>query len=240
MRLLKCHPEISCLSEPFHPDHGQYLLRAKDSSTLRIALQEIWTTASGIRHVWDASGWPFPKGSDLNQQLLLNSRHKIVLLNRRNTLRRIISQHISSEARVWSVFDHSDRQKILHYKFNPIVEEWVEYQLSCEKRNIENCRQLLLSSGADFLQLWYEEMYRPSATAQGRIDRLNSVIEFLGYDPIKDADSLARVDELFDGRNTKLNSAETYRLIPGIEAVERKFGSDEAGWLFRDSGLDTA
>lgn len=234
MRLLRCHPKIRCLSEPFHPDR-EYLQRVKDSATLEIALREIWTTANGIRHVWNASGWPFPEGSNFNLQLLLNPGHKVVLLNRRNVLRRIISQHISAETRIWSVFDHTDRQKLLQFRFNPIEEEWVEYQLSCEKRNIENCRRLLLGSHADFLELWYEDLYNPAATGQSRTERLDAVIDFLGYDPITDEGSLTRIAELFDARNTRLNSPETYRLVPGIEEVERRFGSDETGWLFRES-----
>jgi LPS sulfotransferase NodH len=235
-RLLNCHASVRCVGEPFHPHLGRYRQTATDSISLKKVLRKIWASYNGIRHTWELSGWPFAKESHLNEEILADRGHKIIFLNRRNSLRRIVSHHISAESQIWSIFDQNDREKMLHFKFKPIETAWVEHQLNTENRVVANYRRLLLESRVDFLEVWYEDLYDVGACAQPGLHALNGILAFLGYDPISEPNVLTRVAELFDVRNTKLNSAETYRLIPQIEAVERRFGSNESGWLFRESG----
>ena len=234
-RLLNCHEAIRCIGEPFHRQLGKFRQRVTDTASLTSALHEIWATHNGIRHTWELSGWPFPGGSRLNDELLLDPGHKIILLTRRNILRRIVSHHISSQTQIWSYFDESDREKVRRFKFKPIDFAWVEDQLAREPAAVGRCGELLARRGAGFVELTYERLYDRAASQCERLGAFNAVLTFLGYDAIVQPGALDRVAALFDERNTKLNSAETYHLIPNIEDVERTFGSEETGWLFRET-----
>jgi len=66
-----------------------------------------------------------------------------------------------------------------------------------------------------------------------KLRKLNAIFSFLGYDEIKDETILEKMKTHFDPLNSKLNSEETYRLIPNIYEVERELGSPENGYLFK-------
>lgn len=99
MHSLNCHSDIHCLHEPFNPDRlrRQYGSQVTDLASLRQVMAEIWRTHNGIKHVWEPSGWPFARHSTLNQCLLLEAEARVIFLRRRNTLRRIVSNHMSMQ-----------------------------------------------------------------------------------------------------------------------------------------------
>ncbi len=46
-----------------------------------------------------------------------------------------------------------------------------------------------------------------------------------------------QLDALADPRVDKINSPETYALLPNAKIIDDRFGSDETGWLFdREQG----
>jgi hypothetical protein len=65
-----------------------------------------------------------------------------------------------------------------------------------------------------------------------RRERLQRVFEFLGLSLGDSGVDRRRIDELLDPALAKVNSAEVYFRVPGIEAIERKFCSERTGWLF--------
>ena len=81
--------------------------------------------------------------------------------------------------------------------------------------------------------LEYEEVFGPDKDLATRRDRLERVLEFLGRSLEGDGVERRRIDELLDPAMARVNSAEIYSRVPGIAAIERKFGSDRTGWLFR-------
>ena len=96
MELLNCHHEFRCVHEPFNPDNLQfhYNEQVHDLLSLDSALSDIWKTYNGVKHVWQASGWPFESYSLCNDHLLISFR-QVLLLTRKNILQRIVSTHIS-------------------------------------------------------------------------------------------------------------------------------------------------
>ena len=64
------------------------------------------------------------------------------------------------------------------------------------------------------------------------MDRLRA---FVGAAPVGDVRIDFAVANVLNPETSKLNLIETYRRIPNIDEVERRFGSDEAGWLFKES-----
>jgi len=237
MHLLNCHPDIRCINEPFNPGNvdGRYYERVKDLGSLDEALEEIWRDYNGIKHAWDPTGWPFSWKPYFNEHLLLKPDQKVLLLNRRNILKRIVSSRISEQAQIWTLGDKSDKARLLEFQFEPINTAYVnlKWHLEYEREIIAQQKQLLVERRADFTELWYEDLYETSRTVEEKLDRLNEMLAFLGRERITDQGTLSRVAWLFDPANTKLNSIDTYRRIPGIDVVERQFGSDETGWLFK-------
>jgi hypothetical protein len=230
MHQLNCHPEIRCRLEPFNPGLRTYR-SASDCASLDQALEEIWTSYNGFKHVWDTDGWPFGTNEELNKHLLRKREYRVLFLNRRNTLRRLVSCHISHQVNVWDTSDAA-RLKLAEFKFRPINIEWLRRNLQSEKQTISTYRQVMVGSGVDFLDLWYEDLF-DMADENSRTKSLNRVITFLGGEPIADGRVRSLVNELFDPKKTQLNSAVTYSKIPNVDDIERQLGADDTGWLFR-------
>lgn len=235
MRLLNCHPDIRCANEPFNPDNfgGRYFRRVRDLPSLEEALSELWRSHNGIKHVWHPSGWPFTNRRDLNDYILLKAAPRVLFLNRRNILKRVVSSQISEQTRVWAFAGEGERDRLRNFEFKPLDVGWLKRQLDHERESIAQQRQMLVAHGAAYLELWYEELYEADSGTRRKVERLNQVLAFLGGSAITDAGALSKVEELFDPLNAKMNSAETYSKIPGIDEIERRFGSDENGWLFK-------
>jgi hypothetical protein len=238
LHLLNCHRDIRCINEPFNPSNfgGRYFRQVSDIVSLNDALDEIWRSFNGIKHVWHASGWPFTHRPQFNQHLLLGSRARVLLLNRRNILRRVVSSQISEQTKVWSFADESEREQVHSFEFRPLDVEWLKWQLEFEMEAIAAQKRLLDSGGVSYIELWYEDMYETATDWRRQVDKVNEIIAFVGGCAVTDKDAVAKMRDLLNPRNTKLNTHSTYRRIPGIEEIEEQFGSDETGWLFQEHG----
>lgn len=241
MRLLNCHADLRLINEPFNENNfgGQFLRRAADLESLKKTLDELWSTYNGIKHVWHPSGWPF-KDQQLNHYLLLAPGQQVLFLNRRNALRRVVSSQISEQTRIWSIEDEAVRNKIQQFEFRPLDVDWLERQLACERESVARQRELLLAKKIDFLELWYEDLFELPPTFEAALKNLNHIFRFLGSSELTDKMQLLTAREVFDPSKTRMNSEETYWRIPGIEEIERRFGSDETGWLFNKQVSSTA
>src|SRR5262249_26253559 len=104
VRMVNCLPGTRCLNEPFNPNNlgGRHLRRVVEEASVAPALSSLSTEWNGIKQVWDPSGWPFPAGSKYNEELLRQCGGPIVILSRRNALKRVVSSQISEQTKVWS------------------------------------------------------------------------------------------------------------------------------------------
>jgi hypothetical protein len=229
MHLHNCYPDIRSSNGPFNPDNfgGTYFRRVRDIESLDDTLEEIWSSFNGIKHVWHASGWPFTQRHQFNQHLLLKAGSRVLLLNRRNTLRRVVSSQISEQTKVWGIPDERDCDKVPSFKFKPLDVEWLTWQLQFEREAIAEQKSLLNSSGVAHLELWYEDLYQMTPSWRHHLDKVDEIISFLGGSVVTDEATLVKMRELLDPRNTKLNSKATYQRIPGIEEIEATFGSGQ-------------
>jgi hypothetical protein len=116
--------------------------------------------------------------------------------------------------------------------FTPIDTSTIASRLSAEKRSREEYRAVLHKNAVRFLELYYEDLYAPTLSTAQKVDRLNDIFEFLGRRRLAAESQQVNLKKLFS-TNQKIATPDVYRAIPGIEAVEEKFGSDETGWLFK-------
>ena len=233
-RLLQCHQDIRCLNEPFNPrmHEGRYARQATDRHGLDAALEEIWRSHSGVKHVWDPTGWPFSDKGGLNEHVLTGGIHRILLLTRRNRLRRLVSLHISLQSDVWFIWDEATRRRFEEFQFQPIDRAMLGGQLEMEAAAIAHHRQLVAGCGKPFLDCHYEDIFGLGGSLDAKLGRLQEILAFLGATRITDLEALGRARKLLDPKLGAFSSEQVYRRIPGIELIEDEFGSDETGWLF--------
>jgi hypothetical protein len=231
---LNLHPEIRCLHEPFNPGNPRRMIAGDpDFPSLDKAVEEIWKRSNGFKHVWDPTGWPFRTNRELNKHLLRQSEQRILFLNRRNILRRLISYEISRQADVWDA-SNASRRKVAEFKFQPVDIEWISRTLRFEKQAISSYRQVILASGVDVLDLWYEDLFNP-ADQISQMKTLNSIFTFLGCESVSEEWLESQIKERFEPNMAKLNSASTYSRIPNAHDIELYLGADDTGWLFQES-----
>jgi hypothetical protein len=228
MHILACHPEISCLREPFNPDQcgRTYLDRVHDPRTLATTLGEIWAKHQGIKHVWHPSGWPFVNAS-FNLLMLDQPNVNVLFLNRRNELRRLISHEIAIQTRIWHR-PHlvPDRELAA---LDPVS---LRAKLDEARASVSICLGRLLDNGARFEQLWYEDFFDPDTPPADRLARADRLLQFLGYGPLTVGGARYRAVELLDPTRNRLNDETSYRRIPNIDEIDAICGNDAVGRVF--------
>lgn len=237
MHVLNTFSEVKCLREPFNPENSPSSFHASivDFSSLDKCLDQLWKIGNGIKHVWHPSGWPFQHKS-LNVHLLQSDKTHIIFLRRRNILQRIVSSQISLQLNRWSFDFPQDRDLIQSFPFSPIDGDVVHWHLENELRLTSEVRKAhLVDCGAAFIDLWYEDLFGAAQSLASRQSKVAEIVDFLEIRTEMDSGSGngSMVKRFLNPVHNKVNSVETYSRIPGIEEVERRFGCDTTGWLFK-------
>jgi hypothetical protein len=233
MHLVNCYHGFRCTGEPFNPNspHFHHSAHVHDLASLDIALSRIRKTYNGIKHVWEASGWPF-KGTNRYNDHLLISFNKVLLLTRKNILQRIISHHISKETGIYSL--SGERGHILQQMTLASLDvDQLETQLRCERSQIQHCRTRLRNNHISFMDVSYEELFLDPVGISSQLKKLNDVITFLGGAVLSDQNMPSKMINLLDPKKNKMNSCKTYMTIPNILNIEKSYGADDTGWIFK-------
>ena len=232
--LLGTHPKIRCLIEPFHPKRydGRFHRMALRQS-MDAALEFIWRRWNAIKHVSESTGWPFAFRPEMNDRIALGSGYRIVLLTRRNLLRRVVSNAICRKTMFWIGTREQFRHRLDGVTLPALDPERVRSQIEADKAAVCARLRLFEETGVAAMHLHYEDLFREDATPQERLDLLNAVFVFVGLSPIDMNGYVAKCQAYFDPALYRWASEDIYRTIPGIQEVENAVGSDETGWLFR-------
>jgi hypothetical protein len=234
MRMLNCHPALHICNEPFNRDTKSIegLGPVDSADALDAALERVWMEHNGIKHVWQSSGWPFTTGR-LNRRLLLRSAGRVVSLTRRNLLQQAVSNELARQTHFYNHWQGAARERQAALSYRSLDERRLRHCLRTWPRATAKFRRKLLRSQLRTHLLDYEDLFGPDRDSASRRERLQRVFQFLGLSLEDGNVNRRRIDELLDSGRSKVNSAETYLRVPGIEAIERQFGSDRTGWLFR-------
>ena len=233
MRVLNLCPGVRCMKEPFNPLNfeGAWHARALAHDGLPRAVEAIHQTHTGIKHVCEPDGWPFPGRPDLNGQLLCLEGQRVVFLRRRNVLQRVVSNEISGQTQVWTPLGPAHRERVATFAYAPVREAVVAWHLDHELAQLQAWEAQLVSRGGSLLAVEYEALYDPHDPARRRAV-LAEILRFLEVRPPDDPDIEARITGHLDPAAVRLNSEATYRRIPGIQAIADRYGSERTGWLF--------
>jgi hypothetical protein len=230
--VLGLHPEVKCLVEPFHPNRydGRFHAVAENSS-VDIALSMIDRYWNGIKHVSEASGWPFLRRPATNADILVAPRRLTILLVRRNGLRRIVSNHISRCTKYWIGTRSGFRERLSNLEVKELDLAEVRNQLERDLQAIHSFRSTLDATGRPYMTLHYEDLFPMNEETSREL--MARVLEFLGYSPVDDASFASRCWPILRPDENQWASADVYRQIRGIDRIEAQVGSDATGWLFK-------
>lgn len=252
MNLMNISSSINLVSEPFNKKNSFFfsaknmnefgkrdinnLLDLKDELDILLELYGY----NGIKHVWHPSGFPFESivGNNfisnevsLNQHLL-TFFDKVLFLNRKNILKRIVSGLISMQTKVWEVNSGKDRKAVEEYEFIPLEESTIDWFLKFEKFYIDKFKSDLIDKNIDFFEIFFEDLFVDNILMGDKIKKCYEMYNFLNASVEFSEVDFEKMRKIL-GPDLKLNDKNTYLKIPNIQVIEEKFGSEENGYLLK-------
>jgi LPS sulfotransferase NodH len=231
--MVSCHPDVSCAFEPFNPSNTDAFMREcnklRQTAGIEQALEMLWTKYNSFKHVWTWQGWPFLDNPFLNQQLLLDFGARIILLHRKNALRRAMSVQISDQMKIWTPKSPAAVQLVRQHRYTSLDTQKLRQEMLEAKRAITCVRGHLAMSRVPWIEIAYEDYFETTASLDSRIELLQSLFEFLGVSRLTDPTRLQSIREMFNPETTGFQNVESYHKIPNIADVEKALGSDESG-----------
>jgi hypothetical protein len=232
-RVLSCHPAIKCLIEPFHPRRydGQFYRMALDAGTAEPVLNLIWYRWTGIKHVWDASReWPLPR--KLSDSIIRGVGH-VIFLERRNLLRRYVSGVISQQLDFWIGTRQQFQARLENAQLKALDSATVLREIKRDRVAMQQRLEFIKSQNVPLMHLYYEDIFDDVITLTQQFEIMSNILIFLGLSPVSESVFMQQWAPLFDRNTYRWASSEIYRMIPGVEGLDREAGSDETGWLFQ-------
>jgi hypothetical protein len=242
-RALSYHRAITCLFEPDFSSAAWV-----EIEVLRM-LERIRGEYSGIKHVWDPSGFPFTSDHRsvvnqmnanreivvrLNKAVLAMPHKKVVFLRRRNHLARVLSDLLGQQTGLWGpanpdgrpVRDLNEPQRyrdaLNAQRIRPLDIAIVEWYLKNAPAMEDSLRQTLTND--ECLELFYEDFLGPGIRVDQRLKIYRRVLTFLDRSQESGCWDDDAVTELFDpGR--KLNVPELLSRIPNLAEIQSRFSS---------------
>jgi hypothetical protein len=219
-----------CLTEPFNPVlyGGKYHRRVFECG-LEKSLLEILDIYGGIKHVWGNNGWPFVNQESYNDEIFTHSWDKVLVISRRNHLKRIISGAIAKQTNVWHVRRPEDQVRRKETEFSPILPMYVDARLDIDRKLMQNALQRIRQRSFPYLEVEFDSVFNPRRRMLERVDEIVGILSFLD---IKTPPAAGAIFGELLNMESQNASQDLYLQIPNIAEIEQKFGSEENGHLF--------
>ncbi len=227
--VLEQYPQLTIASEPFHKDYQKknpneknYIDFINDEPSLDTQLDELFNKYTGLKIL------EYQLSEKLNTYLLENPSIKVIFLQRKNLLQTIVSEFIASQTNVWYKRINVDLNPSSFPKFEPINIDKMKNRLEMLSSRLKNYQQILKQrQESAFLSLCYEDFY--TSNKEKNIENAAKVFAFLGIE----MPETSKISQFMNPKIAKMNTQDTYRLIPNIDEVETVLGNDQTGWLFK-------
>jgi hypothetical protein len=233
-RLLNCHARIRCLHEPFHPHRfgGRFHAFAVHRS-VHETLAVIWEKWNAIKHVWDLEGFPFAERAELNDQIVTAATCKVVLVVRRNILRRIVSNHLSRQTHTWIGPRETFISRLATTAVAPLDPAVVRAHIRAESAALAAKIRFLADHHVACHRVDYEDLFSVRSTPDDQRMIVNSILSFLGFEAVEEGRFVESWLQHLDPARHQWATPDVYRRIPDIDVLEEAVGDDVTGWLFR-------
>jgi hypothetical protein len=227
-KILQSHPKLHILDEPFnegftswHPDAPNYLELITDIPSLEEQLERIFQSYNGIK-VLD-----YQLAEPIYVHMLQRPDLKVLFLYRRNLLQSVVSGMLAEQSSIWHTWDMEHPIQDYYQRLAPLSISDIRKHIGWLQEYRTFYGQIIAALPEDQrLILVYEDVYL--GTPEERASWLGRIWQFLNLDPV---DSSA-VQQYLDPHVAKMNSSETYQLIPNVDEINQQLGNDVTGWLF--------
>jgi len=223
---INAHTNGWCVLEPFTPGSNGRKPLNSEAQLLR-KIEEIWKRYSAIKHIWHSSGWPFEGGVKLNKCLLSGMAQRVILLWRRNILRRVVSCEISMQVNIWHASNNRALEEYRASDFKALDVESIKRQLTEESSSLAQSRTTLEEHGIEWMEMTYEDLFGSTGAQEAEFFK---VFQFLGMP--ENHPSWQDISAVIDASGARMNDYSTYRRIPNSREIEETLGADSTGWLF--------
>lgn len=226
--VLSAHPDLRGFHEPFNPDVPDPTGRRTKSPTmaqLDAVMDGVWADSPVIEHVWDPSGWPFPRHSPHNGHVLLRGA-RVLLLSRRNVLRLAVEHAVTARRSPDPPEAGAEEGTGDGLDLAPI--RWHVKQIPPALRTH---RRVLYVRNRPMLDMVFEDLFDPDRGIEARKDALERVFTFFGCSIADVGVDEKKVGQWLAAAPPGIPD-ERLREIPNIDEIDEQLGSDETGWLF--------
>lgn len=235
IRMLNCRQGVRCVFEPFNTRNADPRLAQcnplRRQHGLEYTVRWLWTLCNGFKHVWRWDGWPFLDNPDLNRQVLVGLGARIILLGRRNRLRRAISVQISEQMQLWTPNTAEEFRHIREHKFQALDLAGLRAEIDGAAAALDWARRELATAGASWREAAYEDFFETRVPPAPRLEAAQSLLEFLEVGRATERELVA-MRTMVNPAVTGFQNAEAYHKIPNIQEVERELGGAETGFVF--------
>lgn len=233
--LLDCHRDARCLIEPFHPKRyrGVYRSGISCAASLTSTISQIFSAWTGFKHVWESTGWPFQEQPSLNDHIALYPGISVIIIVRKNWLRRFVSNFICRHTQYWIGNRREFHNRLNRVHFKPLDPEAVARQIASDRAAVQRQLTFLETHQVRRNVLVYEELFHDDHVTEGALGRINGLLSFLGLENWTMEEFIPQWTMWLSPDANRWASPGVYRRIPGIDGVEYDVGSDENGWLFK-------
>lgn len=225
--VLSINKHIRLLGEPFHlPEEkpfSHYNAKARDLKSFDDSLAELLSDFNIIQHKFANSYLEW------NLKIIGNDNLPILLLYRKNALKREISKIISSKVKSW---DHH-KDPVLDKKFEPFSIEKIKRGMDFYKYRLRFYREKIMDLKPNYMELAYEDLYSKGHTFEDKMKVIRQITDHFGFGDIYYPKYIQKTRKYLNASRKK-NSGDTYNQIPNIDDIEKKLGSPENGYLFKD------
>ena len=219
-RVLNCHPDLSCLIEPFHPKrHDGFFNRiASNDGSIDAAVAMLALRWSGLKHVFESgSGWPFTGKPNMNDRLLLLA-DKVILLKRRDYLKRYLSGYIAKHLRFWIGSREEFLTRLQGAAFPPIEPVAARDEIAQDQLAMKTRDRIVAELGIISLTIYYEDLFDNEGQINARL--IEQITDFLEVRRFLEEEHREQILAASEPLLYRWASSSVYDVIPNVKELE--------------------
>lgn len=227
VEILRCHPDLTLLNEPFNenfsswlPANPDYRARVTDVTSLDQVVDGILADYSGFKlHTYQLD-------MELLAHLLSRTDLHVVFLRRRNLLEAVVSSFIAEQTGLWTTWDRERDLEAYYTDLAPLPVENVRELLRWTLEDLADVAAVLHARGdGRAMELFYEDMFLANRTTRWRL--VESLWSHLGLPPCANP----RVGGFLDNASFRMGGPATYGRLPNLAGIEAALGNDDTGHI---------
>ena len=232
-RILQLHPLMNVALEPFwhgyakeNPGERNHVDFIEDVPSLEKALDDLFAKYNGIKIL----SYQLPKR--LFTHLLLSPEVTVIFLQRANLLRAEVSGCIAEQTKVWQISDLNEETRRIYRNLKAVSLKNIADRLEYAKELRDSYNSVIeRRATGTYMKVCYENLYTGDLGANRAAAR--EIFGFLGLE----LPGCEKLDYHLDPRTSKINTPETYALLPNANEINERFGNDDTGRLFGDDDV---